>query len=482
MSPRRSRSRHFTFPKDRLTIGLLIAFLVIGIVTAIVAYNYVSGFVSTWNLTNLEGVALPTTAGNISSGATSTPDGSGLTLIPTSGLASDSEVNVEPWDGVSRVNILVMGLDYDWASGGSEAQRTDSMILVTVDPVSMTAGMLSIPRDLWVSIPGFDYGKINTAYWFGQAYNLPGGGPALAIQTVENLLGVTINYYAQIDFFAFIKFIDDIQGVRITIDQEMVVGLLGKDKKTTLEPGTFTLDGETALAYARDRHTENGDFDRSSRQMQVIMAVRDRILEFNMLPNLIARAPDIYADLSAGIHTNLDLEQIIKLAVLASQIDREDITQAVIGADQVEFGTSPDGTQDILIPLSDKIRVLRDEIFTTGGPISPAAVGDNPTQLMVAEGASVSILNGSSTSGLATQTGDYLKSVGMNVVEESNTEQLNSTTITDYSGCPYTVAYLAELLGVSSNNIISAYDPNATVNVVVKLGSDWAANNTLPSG
>ena len=93
-----------------------------------------------------------------------------------------------PWDGANRVTMLVMGLDYrDWEGEGPS--RTDTMMLLTMDPVSRTAGMLSIPRDLWVNVPGFDYGKINTAYYLGELYNLPGGGPGLAIQTVEAATG-----------------------------------------------------------------------------------------------------------------------------------------------------------------------------------------------------------------------------------------------------------------------------------------------------
>ncbi len=93
---------------------------------------------------------------------------------------------IEPWDGSDRVTVLFMGLDYrDWVDSEGPP-RTDSMMLVTVDPVSQSAGMLSIPRDLWTEIPGFEHNRINTAYFLGESYNLPGGGPALAMKTVEN--------------------------------------------------------------------------------------------------------------------------------------------------------------------------------------------------------------------------------------------------------------------------------------------------------
>ena len=235
----------------------------------------------------------------------------------------------EPWDGVSRVTILVMGLDYrDWSAG--DTPHSDTMILFTMDPLNQTAAIVSIPRDIWVSVPGYDYEKINTAYYLGELNNLPGGGAALATRTVEEFLGIPIDYYAQVDFQAFVDFIDDIQGVRLDIKEPIVLDRLGKWNTVTLEPGVITLPGDYALAYVRNRHTDGGDFDRAARQQEVIMAIRDRILEFNMLPNLVASAPQIYEDLSAGINTNMSLNQVIKLAWSAMDIDRNKIQQVII--------------------------------------------------------------------------------------------------------------------------------------------------------
>src|SRR4030042_147063 len=91
------------------------------------------------------------------------------------------------------------------------------------NPTAITAGMLNIPRDLWVSIPGFEYGRINTAYPLGISYDVPGGGPALAMQTIESLLGVPIDYYAIIAFYAFDQFIDQLGGINITVPTEIAV-------------------------------------------------------------------------------------------------------------------------------------------------------------------------------------------------------------------------------------------------------------------
>jgi LCP family protein required for cell wall assembly len=356
------------------------------------------------------------------------------------------------------------------------------MILLTVDPLARTAGILSIPRDLWVNIPGgFDYDRINTAYRLGETYKYPeGGGPGLAMATVEELLGVPIDYYAQIDFGAFIRFIDEIEGIKVDIQEKMKVDPLGDDNVKTLRPGVQTLDGELALAYARTRKTEGGDFDRAQRQQEVILAIRDRILSADILPTLITKAPILYQELSAGVNTNLNLEQVIKLAWLAQQVPEENIQKGVIGPpDQVLLVKSPQG-DDVLKPIADKIRDLRNTIFFEQGPASPV-VDMQPAEVIQAEAAKLRVLNGTATAGLAARTSDYLTSLGYNVVETGNAEQLyTNTTLFDYTGKPYTLKYLSELMNVSSNQIYGRYDPTSPVDVVVILGNDWAANNPMP--
>jgi LCP family protein required for cell wall assembly len=340
--------------------------------------------------------------------------------------------------------------------------------------------MLSIPRDLWVNIPGFDYYKINQAYYFGELNKLPGGGPGLAMETVRQLLGVNINYYAQIDFDAFVLFIDEIKGVKILVEEPLSLTTLGTNKHVNLEPGWVTLPGDIALAYARYRYTEGGDFDRASRQQQVIMGVRDRILSFEMLPTLITRAPVLYNQLSKGIRTNMSLEQIVRLAWLAQGIPAGDIKQTVIGPNEVDFGMSPDG-QDILQPYPDKIRLLRDEIFATGGPVGPVAVAEDPKELMTAESARVSVQNGSSEAGLAGRTSEWLRAEGINVVEETNAGELyGATTVFIYNGKPYTVRYLSQIMGIDNLRVYNRFDPNAAYDIALVLGDDWSADNTLP--
>jgi LCP family protein required for cell wall assembly len=387
-----------------------------------------------------------------------------------------------PWDGASRVTVLVMGYDYgDWSDERKCPCRTDTMILLTIDPLTKSAGMLTIPRDMWVNIPGFEYGKINTAHYLGDLYQLPGGGPGLAMKTVEEFIGVPVNYYALIDFAAFERMVDEIGGIEIDVPAEIKVDPIGKGNTVVLQPGLQTLSGPVALAYARNRYTDGGDFDRGTRQLQVIRAARNKILKLNMLPTLVQKAPALYGQLSAGIQTNLTLDQVIQLAWLAVSVPEENIKQGVIGPpDQVTFGTSPDGL-DILLPVSDAIRLLRDEIFTAAGPVSPVSATGDPRILMQAEGARVQVLNGTYTVGLASTTAEYLKSLGVNVTLMGNAnENYAVTTIIDYTGKPYTVQYLITLMNIQSMRHFSSYDPNSEVDVVIMLGADWANSNPMP--
>jgi LCP family protein required for cell wall assembly len=446
--------------------------VIAAIITAVFTFVAVRDFVTTWDLTSLPGIAVAQ--------ATSTPDAEGIIRNPQNPLQPVGGPTPEPWDGASRVTVLIMGLDYrDWEAGEG-APRTDTMILFTIDPLERTAGMLSVPRDLWVNIPGFEYGRINTAYSLGEAYQIPGGGPGLAMETVEELLGVPIDFYAQIDFSAFVRFIDEIEGIKIDIVEKIAVDPLGDNNNKTLKPGVQTLSGELALAYARARKTEGGDFDRAQRQQQVIMGIRDRVLSVNMLPTLISKAPILYQELSAGVNTNLNLEQAIQLAWLASQIADESITRGVISPpEQVLLVKSPDG-DDVLKPIADKIRALRDEIFFSSEIVYSPTANMPLEELVVAEAAKISVLNGTSTPGLAALTTEYLQSQNISVTETGNGDQLyTNTSVYDYTGKPYTMKYLVETMNISENRIFSRYDPTSNIDLVIIVGADWAATNPM---
>jgi LCP family protein required for cell wall assembly len=468
-----------------LTWFLLVAFLIATVAVAYLTYVSVRDFVAEWKLTQGQGIAVS----QVNSQPISTPNALGTPAEESEEIISsmpEAGPEPKPWNGASRVTVLVMGLDYGaWSEERKCPCRTDTMILLTIDPLTRSAGILNIPRDLWVSIPGFDqYTRINTAYFLGQANNLPEGGPGLAVETVEQFLGVPINFYAQIDFKAFEKFINAIGGIELDIKEKITVDPLGQGNTVVLKPGKQRVRGPIALAYARARYTQGGDFDRANRQQEVIMAILDRVTEPDRFPALLTNAPVLYDQLSKGIHTNMTLEQAIQLAWLVYQLPREAIKRGVIAPpEMVELSTTfADGvTQDILIPVPDKIRELRDSIFTSAGPASPVKAAEDPKAAMQAESARVAVKNGSSTSGLASRTQEYLITQGVNVVEAGNADGLYSaTTIIDYTGKPYTVSFLVQLMGIREVNFYSSFNPNSEVDVSVTLGTDWGNSNPMP--
>jgi len=441
--------------------GLAAGFTIAALLSGYLVYRAVRDLVSAWTGTG-------PTPFRFSGGLPTAAPGS--TAVPVA-----IEATPVPWNGSDRITILVMGLDYrDWESG-TGAPRTDSMMLVTVDPVARTAGMLSIPRDLWVEVPGFEHNRINTAYFLGESYNLPGGGPALAMKTVENLLGVPVDYYAVIEFSAFERMIDEIGGIEVLVPERVKISPLGR-KSRWLEAKAYLLDGPETLAYARARKTEGGDFDRASRQQQVILAVRDRILELNMIPTLITRAPALYQDLAQGVRTNLSFDQMMSLGLMGTQLEKKSIRRGVIAPpEMVLFENLPDGAQ-VLKPVPDRIRQLRDEIFTFTSAVGPSVDATDPAEGARQEAARLSVRNGSGIEGLATNTKDYLTDQGLQVLEVGNADRLDyeiSRLIVYSDRFPYTVKYLASLLGLQESQILNQVYPDAPVDVAVILGRDW---------
>ncbi|MFH1523812.1 MAG: LCP family protein [Chloroflexota bacterium] len=461
----------------------------IGLVVTVALYIFLSSFVACWRLTSLPGVAPSTCAGQ-SAGSMTNSQG---TPIAGTAIPSISAPQVElppPWDGASRVNILFMGYDYgDWSADRQCPCRTDTMIVFTIDPLSHTAGMLSVPRDMWVNVPGFGYNKINTANFLGDLYKLPGGGPELAMKTVENFLGIPIQYYAMVDFTTFEKMIDTIENVCLVIPEEITIDPLGPHNTETLPAGPDCLNGAETLAYARMRHTANDDMDRAARQQQVIMAIRDKLLSPGNFPKLIGQSPALYSELSGGFDTNLSLNDARQLAVLAMGIPLDQIQKGVIDYTMSAPGqVTVDGQLlDILKPYPDKIRELVDKIFSSGS-MQPMATGD-PTQLMQQEAARVLIVNGSGVNGKASQTFDYLKAQGMNVIGFGDTVEYpdkyswpplpERTMLIVHAGKPYVMKYLMDLMQFDSQSqLIVDFDPNTPADVTLAVGANWT--NPMP--
>lgn len=462
------------------------------------SFYALQAIVTSWCLTPLPGVATGSCGGGngpqFNPVASPEPNQTAEPTVEKTPESSAPQADLpDPWDGASRVNILVMGLDYaDWEKDRSGPARSDTMVVLTIDPQTKTGGMISIPRDMWVSIPGFDYGRINTAYFLGDSYKLPGGGPVLAAKTVEQFLGVPIHYYGQVDFMTFVYLINQIGGIDVYIDKKIKIDPIGPGADDVVLPvGLKHLDGMRALAYARQRYGNKGDVDRAIRTQKVIMAIRDKFVNPANFPGFVASAPGIYQTVQSGIKTNMSLEDGLRLAALVQQIPPEKIKRGVIDNTMSKFEhVSINGTAaDVLKPFPDKIRELRDTIFTSDELVGPAAGKDvdlNDQQkladLLKKENATVFIHNGTYTQGLGTKTADYFKTLGINVVGADNANEIPGVTkIIDHRGKPYAIRFFKLLFGINSGaQIVFKFDPAAQADIEIILGDDWAAKNPMP--
>jgi LCP family protein required for cell wall assembly len=384
----------------------------------------------------------------------------------------------EPWSGRERVTILALGIDQRCDEIGPT--RTDTMMLLTMDPVGLSAAILSLPRDLWVDIPGFGPDKINQAHFLGESYDYPEGGPGLAVDTVESTFGINIDYYVTVNFDAFVQLVDEIGGIDIEVpetirDDSYPDNCYGYDPFYILS-GPQHMDGQTALKYARTRVTFGGDVDRASRQQQVVLAIRDKVLRLEMVPKLLTQAPELWRIFQRNVEMSLSISEAVQLALLAQEIPAESIRSEVLNYDYVYNEITPDG-QAVLIPVREKIRLLRDQIFAP--PAIPTPVIENIPEMMAVENARVAIYNGTPTFGLAAITQEYLDGFDINVVEIGNADsaEYRTSQVIDYGNNPNTTRYLTQLMDIPPLNISNASTSQEGFDVLVVLGSDW----TVPS-
>jgi polyisoprenyl-teichoic acid--peptidoglycan teichoic acid transferase len=384
------------------------------------------------------------------------------------------------WTGTDPVTVLILGID----QRGQEEDfwRSDTMMLATLDPVTKRAGVLSIPRDLWVPIPGYNENRINTAHFLGDAYKHPGGGAALAVETVEYNLGIdNIDYHVIVNFQAFVDLVDLIGGIEIdvekTIDDPLYPGPNYDYDPLYIEAGRHHFYGDMALKYARVRRTFGGDFDRARRQQQVVQAILKRVIDAKMLPQLASRAPEIWqvVESSVRLSPNLRLDQIIALAHLATQVDLDtNLRFRVIDEQCTLDAVTPDNAQ-VLVPLRSKIRDVRDEVFW----LKPEP-DQSPT--VEEEKATIAVLNGSGQPGLAYATSEYLTENGFAISKYSNADrQYDTSLIILNRDKPMTALQLLSVLRLPQSAIVNGANPTASHDIVVILGADYVEGLSEPS-
>ena len=450
--------------------GLLLGFLLTLFMTVFVYVGYqflALGQSAVASAPKLSPLELPRLVRNVPAAEASTAGTTNLQVLPAAQRAQESAPVLS-----GRVTILLMGVD---ARPDEKVSRTDSIIVVTVNPKMGTAGMLSFARDLVVPAPGFtDTVKINTLHVLGEVYKYPGGGPGLLRSVVSEMIGYPIDYYVRLNFDGFRQIIDLIGGIDINVPTEIRDDEY-PDENYGFDPlyipaGRQHMDGALALKYARTRHIDS-DYGRARRQQDVILAIREKVMQPGQLGALLPRLPGLVPAMANTVQTDMPVEKALSLARMLGQVDLHNPTQVVV--DNAMGTQSMDPEKGfILIPDMPKVRAAAAAVFAdvlTGPSAAEAA-----RKVIQGEGARVLLLNGTPEAGLAVKAEDALRAQGYNVTGVGNAERVDyaqTWLVTHGDGKPATREALIRQYGISPDRIRSE-PPSDTVDLTVILGSD----------
>jgi LCP family protein required for cell wall assembly len=365
-----------------------------------------------------------------------------------------------------RVNILVMGIDR--RPSETCPCRSDTMMLATLDPRTSTAGVVTLPRDLYLPIPNVGENRINTALFYGALYKYPGGGPGLAKKTVEYNFGRQVHYYIIVDFGGFRRMVDTLGGIDINVpkaidDPEYPTENFGV-MHIHFNAGMQHMTGEQALEYARTRHTDS-DFGRSKRQIQVILAIRDKALRLDILPKL----PSLLQSMWGAVETDLKPQEVLALAQAAAKVKTENIKEGYIDQTMtVEYVTNTGA--DVLWFDRAKVGQLMDQIIPQENSTADLS------SRVLREAARVTVVNGTVAPQLAERTTKFLQTQGYQIAAYGNADRFDyaQTILIDYSGNKNaTVTALAQLFHVAPENIRRTTNVKSDSDIRIILGADW---------
>ena len=422
--------------------------------------------------------------------ATPTPSDDGTAAGPTDSPVPEGtpvgsalpQVSIPPWDGKERLNILLIGADQ---RPGEGTFNTDTLIVVSIDPVSKQVAMFSLPRDTeGVPIPpgparnvfGSVYGGKINAWWTnihrrtdlfpGTVKNGTVGYNGLKA-IMGYLYGLDVKYFVEVNFDGFKKVVDTMGGVtvnvQVPVSDDRFPSIDGGLRRVYIPSGIQHMDGAEALRYARSRHGSN-DFDRGARQQRVLLSLREQADPQALIPKL----PQLIDAVGSAVSTDIPPDQIAPLLGLASQIDTKDIRSYVFAPPLYGTESSRSAPVYSIQAKVSKIRAAVRDAFTT----DPA--DEAQRQDLASEGAAVWVLNGTSDSGRGTAIANYLDFHGLAASaprQKPAGAVPADTTIVVYNGAeaniPDTIAYLEKTFGVT---VATKTDPAMAADVVVTIG------------
>lgn len=381
-----------------------------------------------------------------------------------------SQVNKE---GDGRVNILLIGVGGDGHQGGA---LSDTILVASIDPIAKDVAMLSIPRDLYVAIPGYWSTRINAAHAFGEQDKVEGGGPALLTDTLEDVLDIDIHYYARADFKGFVEAVDIVGGIDVKVEETLYDSSyptegMGGTEVFHLEAGEQHLNGKTALKYVRCRKGTCGDdYGRAARQQQALISLKDKALSLGVVSSP-TKVTGLLNTIGNHAQTNLGLTEITRLIEISQEVDSNKIETTVLDTSPESFLAGQNiGGAAVLVPRAGVGNYLDIQKFIRGYFIDGFIRKEKPT---------VTVLNGSLKAGLATETAELLESYGYKVKHSGDaptTDYITSRVI--FSGDkdnkkPFTAQYLSRRFNSPVEDKLPK-GVTADTDFVIILGSDYA--------
>lgn len=367
-------------------------------------------------------------------------------------------------NGNESINFLLIGSDK--RSGSSF--RTDTMIIAILRPQEGQVSLISIPRDLWVSIPGWENNRINTAYQHGISVGYPGGGPGLLKDTILYNLGIRIDHTAMVDFDGFRKIVDTLGGVDVPVscpytDWKLIDPAYNPENEKnwflyTVNPGVVHMDGDLALWYARSRQ-KSSDFDRGRRQQEVLRALFSQALQTGTL----TRLPELYSDLRDSVETDLGLGDLLQLALYAPKLTNADIRSYYIRPPYVTSWITSGGAY-VLSPNQELLPQLLAEA------LSPSAPRVQRQSFLI------EVMNGTTIPGYETLASSRLNYAGYEtrIIPSDRQDYAYSVLIDKSAAQDRSVSSnILNVMGMLPGSLISAPQPNASAHFLLILGYDY---------
>jgi len=402
--------------------------------------------------------------------------------------------NVDPTrlrgEGDGRVNILMLGIG---GPGHDGPDLTDTILVASIDPIQKQAALLSIPRDLYVKTPTGGSSKINAIY-ANAKYAVSNRAPKktadveaqaqkAGIEAIENTvtqtMGIPIHYYVVVDFAAFKQAVDTVGGVDINVTTALVdptVAWENHNNPVIAPVGLDHMAGTQALLYARSRHgSARGDFDRTERQRQLLLALKTKVLSAGTFANPL-KVSQLIDAFGNNVSTDLSTNDVMRLYDIGKGIDASKVASIGLADPPNEYvttGASPDG-QSIVLPKAGLYNYAAIQSYVRN------TLRDS---FLASENASVWVLNGTTTGGLATTKGNELKSFGYNVtkVDSAPTSTYTKTVLVDMTKGTkkYTKSYLEKRFNVTATTTLPDSSINATgADFVIILGTDAATSSS----